>query len=48
MKEGKAEFHISELFQDIPTTDRFVWKNIIAVFRIFCRTIPTAGDPHDN
>ena len=28
MKEGKAEFYTSELFQDIPTTVGCLWKNI--------------------
>ena len=33
MKEGEAEFYMSELFQNIPTTLGYLWKNIIAGFR---------------
>ena len=32
MKEGEAQFYMSELFQDIPTTVGCLWKNIAAVF----------------
>ena len=32
MKEGEAEFYMSELFQGIPTTVGCLWKNIAAVF----------------
>ena len=32
MTEGEAEFKMSELFQDIPTTVGCLWKNIAAVF----------------
>ena len=46
MKEGEAEFYMSELFQDIPTTVGCLWKNTTAL-SVFALTTPTAGDSNN-
>ena len=43
MKEGEAEFYMSELFQDIPTTVGRLLKSITAVFRFLIQLSQPLG-----